>query len=310
VAVEAAGVNFIDTYQRSGLYPGPLPGRSGAEGAGRVVAVGSAGPEGPDGLDGPTPGRGATAVPQIGDRVCWSNVSGSYAELVAVPVAAAVPVPADLGADVAAAALVQGLTALVLARRTVALGPGQTVLVHSGAGGVGLLLVQLAAAAGAAVISTVSSPAKADLVRAAGAAHVIGYDGPDGDFADQVERLVGTHALDVVYDGVGKATFDRGLGLLRPRGTFVSYGNASGAVDPVAPLRLAAAGSVYLTRPRVYDYFDTPDDLREAAATLFEEIRSGRLTVRIGREFPLAEAEQAHRALESRTTTGKLLLRP
>ncbi|MFN8076097.1 MAG: quinone oxidoreductase [Kineosporiaceae bacterium] len=299
VEVAAAGVNFVDTYRRSGLYPGPLPGRCGSEGAGRVIAVGA-----PSAAGDPDPSF------RVGDVVAWTDVSGSYADRLLVPAASAVAVPDAVGPATAAAVLLQGLTARLLVREAVHLSPGDAVLVHAGAGGVGLLVVQLAAAAGVTVVATVSDPAKAEVVREAGAAHVIGYDGPDGDFATQVEALLGPRPLAAVLDGVGRATFDRGLGLLRPRGVFVSYGNASGPVDPVAPLRLAEAGSVYLTRPRLWDYLDSPAVLRERAAALFDEVASGRLRVRVGAQLPLADAAAAHRLLESRASTGKVLLVP
>lgn len=299
VEVRAAGVNFVDTYLRSGLYPGPLPGRSGSEGAGVVLAVGPA-----------TDADSAPALPRPGDVVAWTDVPGSYADRLLVPVASAVPVPAGLDAETAAAVLLQGLTAAILVGDVAAPSAGDAVLVHAGAGGVGLLAVQLAARAGAVVVATVSDPAKAPLVREAGATHVLAYDGPDGDFATQIEALLGPRPLAAVLDGVGRATFDRGLDLLRPRGIFVSYGNASGPVEPVAPLRLAAAGSLFLTRPRLWDYLDSPAVLRRRAADLFDDVLAQRLRVRVGARLPLADAAAAHRLLESRASTGKLLLLP
>jgi NADPH2:quinone reductase len=291
VRVAAAGVNFIDTYHRSGLYPQDLPFVPGIEGAGSVVAVG-------DSVDGFA----------VGDVVAWTEAPASYAEVVRVPAGHAVPVPPGVDAETAAAAALQGLTAHFLTHDTFPLRPGHRCLIHAAAGGVGRLAVQLAKRRGAEVFATVGSSEKADLARAAGADHVIDYRAQD--FGDAVEAAAGPRPLDVVYDGVGSATFARGLDLLRPRGTMVTFGNASGPVDPVAPLTLMRKGSLYLTRPTLHDYTATTEELRTRAAELFELVASGTLEVRIAARLPLAEAAEAHRLLESRTTTGKLLLVP
>ena len=291
VRVAAAGVNFIDTYHRTGLYPRELPFVPGIEGAGTVVAVGA-----------------EAAGFAVGDVVAWSDAPGSYAELVRLPAAEAVHVPAAVAAEVAAAVLLQGMTAHFLTHDAYPLAEGNRCLIHAAAGGVGLLAVQLAKLRGAQVFATVGSPEKADLVRAAGADHVIDYRAQD--FGDAVEAVAGPRALDVVYDGVGRATFARGLDLLRPRGMMVTFGNASGPVEPVAPLTLMQKGSLYLTRPTLHDYTATTAELRARAADLFGLVADGALDVRIAARLPLAEAAEAHRRLESRTTTGKLLLVP
>jgi NADPH2:quinone reductase len=292
VRLGAAGVNFVDTYHREGRYPRELPFVLGEEGAGTVEAV----------------GRGVDAF-QPGDIVAWAEgSSGSYAELVRVPAARAVPVPSGVHLPVAAAALLQGMTAHYLSHDTYRLGPGSRCLVHAAAGGVGLLLVQLAKAAGAEVFATVGSPEKAELARDAGADHVVLYR--DEDFGAAIERLAGPRPLDVVYDGVGRATFERGLELLRPRGTMVTFGNASGPVDPVSPLTLMNGGSLFLTRPTLRDYVATTAELRERGAAVFDAVAAGELDVRIGATLPLAEARRAHELLEGRGTTGKVLLLP
>jgi NADPH2:quinone reductase len=291
VRVAAAGVNFIDTYHRTGLYPKPRPFVPGVEGAGTVVAVGA------DVVDF-----------AVGDVVAWSDTPESYAELVRVPSARAVPVPEGVDAEVAGAAILQGLTAHFLTSDTYPLRAGERCLVHAAAGGVGRLIVQLAKGRGSEVFATVGSPEKAELARAAGADHVIDYRAED--FADAVKAIAGPRALDVVYDGVGRATFARGLDLLRPRGMMVTFGNASGPVEPVAPLTLMQKGSLFLTRPTLHDYVATTEDLRARAAELFAALTAGRLDVRVGARLLLADAAEAHRLLESRTTTGKLLLIP
>ena len=292
VRLGAAGVNFIDTYHRGGLYPMPLPFTPGVEGAGTVVATGA-------GVRDVAPG----------DLVAWvDQSSGSYAELVRVPATRAVPVPAGVEAPVAAAVLLQGITAYFLSHDTYRLTSGTRCLVHAAAGGVGLLLVQMAKAAGAEVFATVGSPEKGELARAAGADHVVLYR--DEDFAAAVERIAGPRPLDVVYDGVGRATFDRGLDVLRPRGTMVTFGNASGPVDPVAPLTLMAKGSLVLTRPTMRDFVATTPELRERADAVLAAVAAGALDVRIGATLPLAEAGRAHELLEGRGTTGKVLLLP
>jgi NADPH:quinone reductase len=291
VDVEAAGVNFIDTYHRGGLYPMDLPFVPGLEGAGTITEVG-------DGVDGVA----------AGDRVTWCSSLGSYAEKVAVPAEGVVPVPAGVGAEIAAAVMLQGLTAHYLASDTFPLAPGHRCLVHAGAGGVGLLLTQIAKMRGAEVFATVGSDDKAELARGAGADHVILYR--NRDFGDAIEETAGPRPLDVVYDGVGRAVFDRSLDLLRPRGMLVQFGNASGPVDPVSPLRLMRSGSLFLTRPTLSDYTADRDELLSRADDLFGWIRRGELQVRIGATFPLERADEAHRALEARRTTGKVLLVP
>jgi NADPH:quinone reductase len=291
VKVEAAGVNFIDTYHRTGLYPMELPIVPGLEGAGTVLAVGEA----TDGID-------------IGARVAWSAGLGSYAEEVALAADGVVPVPESVPSDIAAAVMLQGLTAHYLATDTFPLGEGSRCLIHAGAGGVGLLLIQLAKMRGAEVFTTVGSEEKAELARGAGADHVILYR--EVDFGDAIEDIAGPNALDVVYDGVGKTVFDRSLELLRMRGMMVQFGNASGAVDPVAPLRLARGGSLFLTRPTLFHYIATRPELLRRAADLFGWIEAGDLSVRIGATFPMHAAAEAHQALEGRRTTGKVLLLP
>ncbi len=291
VETVAAGVNFIDTYHRSGLYPMPMPFTPGMEGSGRVVAVGA----------------GCHRV-AVGDVVAWSGVGGSYAELVRVPEARTVAVPAGVPADLAAAALLQGLTAHYLVTDTFPLGPGQRCLIHAAAGGVGLILVQLAKHLGAEVFATVGSTEKVAIARSAGADHVIVTSG--GDVGSAIEAVVGPRAIDVVYDGVGKAVFDRSLDVLRPRGMMVTFGNASGPVDPVAPLRLMQGGSLFLTRPNLADYIATRAELEARCDDLFRWIADGVVEVRVGGRFALCDAADAHRAIESRGTVGKLLLVP
>jgi NADPH2:quinone reductase len=289
VDLVAAGLNFVDTYQRSGLYPMTLPFIPGSEGAGVVRAVGS-----------------EVAGFAVGDAVAWASALGSYAQQVRVPAAVAVAVPDGIGLDVAAAVLLQGLTAHYLALDTYPLQAGDRCLIHAGAGGTGQLLIQIAKRRGAEVFTTVGSAAKGELAREAGADHVIEYR--DAEFGAAVEAIAGPRPLDVVYDGVGKAVFSRSLELLRRRGMMVTFGNASGPVDPVAPLELSRGGSLYLTRPTLGDYIATRDELERRAADLFAWIADGSLRVRIGARFPLADAVAAHRALEGRETTGKTLL--
>ncbi len=289
VEVSHAGVNFIDTYVRSGLYPVDLPVTLGQEGAGRVVAVG----EGVDGVE-------------LGTRVAWTDALGSYAEMAVVAEARAVPLPDDLSDELAAAVMLQGLTAHYLAHNTYPLAPGERCLVHAGAGGVGRLLIQMAKTIGAEVFATVGTAEKAAIARAAGADHVIVYT--DEDFREAVEKIAGAKPLHVVYDGVGRATFDDGLELLAPCGLMVAFGNASGAVAPVDPLRLSRGGSLYLTRPTLGTYVATTEALRARSDAVFSAVTSGRLDVHIGARFPLARAADAHRALEGRATTGKVLI--
>jgi NADPH2:quinone reductase len=290
VETAAVGVNYRDVYERegAGLYDQPTPLVAGVEGAGTVREVG----EGVEGI-------------AAGDRVAWSMAPGSYAELVSVPAWDAVPIPEGLSEELAAAVLLQGMTAHYLAVSTYPVREGDTVLVHAAAGGVGLLLTQIVRLRGGRVIGTASSEEKAELARGAGADEVIGYDG----FADRVRELTGGEGVAAVYDGVGKATFDGSMASLRPRGYLVVYGAASGGPDPVEIPRLNA-GSFFLTRPTLHHYVATREELLWRAGEVFEWVASGQLDVRIGGRYPLAEAGRAHEDLEQRRTTGKLLLLP
>ena len=291
VDIEAAGVNYIDTYHRSGLYPMPLPFISGVEGAGTVAEVG-------DGVEGFA----------VGDKVAWTGHPGTYAQKALVPARVAIVLPEGASTELGAATMLQGMTAHFLACSTFPLEPGHRCLIHAGAGGVGLLLIQMAKMRGAEVFTTVGTADKAELAAGAGADHVINYR--DEDFGDAVERIAGARPLDVVYDGVGADTFERGLEVLRPRGMMVTFGNASGPVPPMPPLRLSAGGSLYLTRPTLGDHTATRDELEWRADDLFGWIADGRLDVRIGARFALADARAAHEALQGRATTGKVLLIP
>ncbi len=289
VQVAAAGVNFIDIYHRQGVYPLPLPRVLGLEGAGRVIAVGD----------------GVSAF-QIGDRVAWLDVFGSYAQVAVDTPDKFILVPADVSDEQAAAVTLQGLTAHALATDVYRIEPGDVVLIHAGAGGVGLLLTQIAKIKGARVITTVSSPEKAALSRAAGADEVLGYD----DFPDQARALTGGVGVDVVYDGVGAATFDGSLESIRRRGMMVLFGGASGQVPPFDIQRLNQRGSLKLTRPKVYDFVADHAEMVSRAADVFGWIADGRLDVRIGGRYPLAEAARAQEELAGRRTTGKLVLIP
>ncbi len=291
VRVEAAGVNFIDVYHRTGLYPNPLPFAPGVEGAGVVDRVG--------------PG---SAGFRVGDRVAWANVAGAYAALAVVPAAAAIAVPQGVELRQAAAVMLQGMTAQYLCTSTYPLHAGETCLVHAAAGGVGLLLVQLAKSKGARVIGTVSTPEKARLAREAGADEVILYT--QEDFLAAVRRLTGGRGVQVVYDAVGKATGEKSLDCLARRGMLVFYGNASGPAAPVDPLALTRKGSLFLTRPSLGDYVADRESLEGRAGEVLGGVASGRLKVRIDRTLPLGQAADAHRALEGRQTSGKLLLLP
>jgi NADPH2:quinone reductase len=290
VDVGAAGVNYIDTYQRQGIYPLPLPRVLGLEGGGRVAAV----------------GKGVADV-AVGDRVAWSNTPGSYAEQVVVPADETVPVPEGVADDLAVAALLQGMTAWILVHKTYPVQPGDDVLVHAAAGGVGLLLTQLATGLGARVIATVSTDEKEQLARAAGAAEVLRYS---DDLAAQVRDLTGGAGVAVAYDGVGKTTFDASMDSLRTRGMLVLFGAASGPVPPVDPQRLNRGGSLYLTRPTLFHYIAERDELLATAGSVYSEVAAGRLNVRIGHRYALDEARQAHEDLQARRTTGKLVLIP
>jgi len=291
VDVAAAGVNFMDIYQRrgAGAYAGALPYIPGAEGAGTVAAVG--------------PG-----VPQFieGDRVAWTGVPGSYAEKVVIPADRAVPVPDDVDPQLAAAIMVQGLTAHYLSHSTYPVAEGDPVVVHAAAGGVGLLLTQMVKMRGGIVIATTSTLDKAELVRDAGADHVAGYE----DFASVVREVTGGAGASVAYDGVGRTTFDNSLSALGARGYLVLYGAASGPVPPLDLQRLAAGGSLFVTRPMLANYIASRDELLRRADDVFTWIRQGKLEVRIGGTYPLNEAGRAHDDLGSRRTTGKLLLLP
>jgi NADPH2:quinone reductase len=291
VEVASAGLNFIDTYHRTGLYPMGLPFTPGLEGAGAVVAVGA----GVDSL-------------AVGDHVAWPTSIGSYAERVAMSASSVVAVPEAVDLEVAAAVPLQGMTAHFLATDTYPLMPGDRCLIHAGAGGVGLLLIQIAKMRGAEVFTTVGSPEKAELATVAGADHTILYR--DVDFAEAVTEIAGERPLDVLYDGVGKAVFAQSLTLLRPRGMMVTFGNASGPVDPISPLELSANGSLYLTRPTLFHHVATHDEMQRRADDLFAWIESGELDVRIGERFAMRDAAEAHRALEGRRTTGKVILIP
>ncbi|MDR3472653.1 MAG: quinone oxidoreductase [Devosia sp.] len=287
----AIGVNFVDVYQRTGLYPTKLPFVAGNEGAGEVVAVGS-------GVTGFLPG----------DRVVYQGSIGAYAEERLLAWEKAVRLPADIAYEDAAAAMLKGTTAYYLLRRTFPVQPGQTILFHAAAGGVGLIACQWAKSLGATVIGTAGSDDKAALARANGCDHVINYR--TEDFAARVRELTGGKGVDVVYDGNGKDTFEASLDCLRPLGTMVSFGNASGPVSIPDLGVLARKGSLFLTRPTGAHYFARREDLLTAAEGLFAVIRSGAVKVHIGRHFPLAEAAEAHRALEGRQTTGSTILIP
>lgn len=292
VRVEAAGVNFIDTYQRSGLYPIQTPFTIGQEGAGAIEAVGD----------------GVTALAP-GDRVTWSGPMGAYAEVAVLPADRVVKVPDGVTVRQAAAAMLQGMTAHYLVTTTFPLRHGHTCLVHAAAGGVGLLLCQLARLKGARVIATVGTDAKAVIAREAGAADVINYRATE-NVAHEVRQRTGGRGVDVVYDGVGAATFEASLAALAPRGMLVTFGNASGPVPAFEPLKLSQRGSLFLTRPKLADYIATRAELEQRAGDVLGWVRSGQLVLRIHGEYPLAEAAQAHRDLEGRGTTGKLLLVP
>lgn len=289
VRIEASGVNFIDTYLREGRYPVPLPFIPGQEASGVVVAL----------------GEGVTGFHE-GDRVAWTGTRGTYAEFACAPANDLLHVPAGLSSEQAAAALTQGFTAHYLAYDTYPIQHGDTVLIHAGAGGVGLLLTQMAKRLGAIVITTVSTEEKAALSREAGADHTILYT--HQDFREEVLKIA-PGGLPVVYDSVGKTTFEDSLKCLRPRGLMALYGASSGAVPAMDPIRLMS-GSLYLTRPNLKDYVQTREELEKRAADVFGWAAAGELKWRIEFRYPLAEAAQAHRDLEGRKTTGKVLLIP
>lgn len=288
VKIEAAGVNFIDTYLREGRYPAALPFTPGQEAAGTVAELGA--------------GVGDFAV---GDRVAWNGTRGTYAEFACAPAADLLAIPEGMSFEQAAAVLLQGLTAHYLAHDTHAIQDGETVLVHAGAGGVGLLLTQMAKRLGARVLATCSTEEKAELSRGAGADKVILYT--KDSFVKEVELQTGGEGLPVVYDSVGKTTFEDSLKCLRPRGMLALYGASSGAVPPMDPIRLMA-GSLYLTRPTLKDYVRTRSELEQRAADVFGWVAGGQLQVRVGARYTLQEARQAHIDLAGRKTTGKVLL--
>lgn len=291
VKIAAVGVNFIDTYFRTGLYKAPeTPIRLGSEAAGTIEAIGS----------------GVTFRP--GQRVAYTLTRGAYAEYAVVPQAMLVELPPEVSFEQGAAVVLQGMTAHYLTRSTFPLGSGHTCLIHAAAGGTGLLLVQMAKLSGATVIGTVSSAEKARLAKEYGADHVIDYR--QTDFAEAVKQITEGAGVDVVYDSVGRDTFLKSLDSLKPRGMMVSFGNSSGAVEPMQPLVLSQKGSLYLTRPNLAHYISDPAELRWRSSEVFDWVGAGRLRVRIERSYPLAEAAQAHRDLESRQTSGKLLLIP
>ncbi|SEJ26696.1 NADPH2:quinone reductase [Arthrobacter sp. yr096] len=289
IKVAAAGVNFIETYQRSGTYKVDYPFTPGAEAAGTVEAV----------------GEGVEDI-AVGDRIATAEASRTYAEYAVVDASKALPVPAGVDDHTAAALPLQGITAHYLMNSSFRVEPGHTVLLHAGAGGVGLLLTQLLKARGARVITTVSSDEKADLSTLAGADEVLRYEG----FADKVRELTDGEGVNVVYDGVGKDTFDDSLKSLRIRGAMVLFGAASGPVPPFDPQRLNAAGSLTLTRPTMAHFVQNTHERRWRSAEIFDAAANGTLAVRVGATYPLAEAAQAHRDLEGRLTTGKVLLVP
>jgi NADPH2:quinone reductase len=291
VKIAAVGVNFIDVYYREGRYKAPLPFISGQEGAGTVSAVGA-----------------NVKGTRVGDKVAWTGVLGSYAEYAAVPADRVVPVSAGVSERQAAAAMLQGMTAHYLSHDTYPLKRGETALVHAAAGGVGLLLAQMAHQIGARVIATVSTEEKASLARNAGADDIILYT--QADFESETKRLTANRGVDVVYDSVGKTTFEKGLNVLRSRGMMVLYGGSSGAVPPFDLIHLTQKGSLYVTRPSLGNYIASREELVARSSAVFGMITAGKLKLRIEHTYPLTEAQQAHRDLEGRKTTGKLLLIP
>ena len=289
---EAIGLNFIDTYHRSGLYPAKMPAVLGQEGAGIVEAI----------------GEGVTRF-HVGTRAAYgTGPIGAYAQAHVVPANRAVHLPDGVSTRVAAAAMLKGMTAEFLLRRCYPLGAGESVLIHAAAGGVGGILTQWAKALGAVVIGAVGSPDKAAVARRQGCDHVIEYRGED--IAARVKAITGGQGVRVVYDGVGAATFEASLASLGRRGMLVSFGNASGPAPAIEPIRLARGGSLFLTRPTLFDYVATDEDLDASAAALFHVIETGAVKIDIGQTFPLAEARRAHEALEARETTGQTLLIP
>jgi len=291
VQIRAAGVNFIDVYFREGRYPAPLPFIVGQEGSGVVTALGA-----------------DVKSLSIGDRVAYTGGLGSYAEFATVPAERLVKIPEQVTFEQAAACMLQGMTAHYLSHSTFPLKSGDTALIHAAAGGVGQLLVQMAKQLGAHVIATAGSEEKAELARAAGADDCIVYT--TADFESETKRLTNGKGVNVVYDGVGKATFEKGLNVLRPRGYMVLFGGASGAVPPFDLIQLSQKGSLFITRPTLAHYTATREELEERSSDVLQMVASGKLKLQIHKTYPLAEAQQAHRDLEGRKTTGKLLLIP
>jgi len=291
VKIAASGVNFIDVYFREGRYPAALPFTDGQEAAGTVTEVGS-----------------EVRSVKVGDRVAYSNVMGTYAEYAAVPADRLVRVPDKITDQQAAAAMLQGMTAHYLINTTYPLKKGETALIHAAAGGVGLLLVQMAKNIGAHVIGTAGTEEKAKLAREAGADEVIVY--ATQDFEAETKRLTGGKGVHVVYDGVGKSTFEKGLNVLRPRGYMVLFGGASGPVAPFDPIMLSQKGSLFVTRPSLMHYVALREELEQRSGDVFAMIAAGKLKLRISHTYRLEEVQQAHRDLEGRKTTGKILLAP
>lgn len=291
IEIKAIGINFIDVYLREGRYPSPLPFIAGQEAAGVVTEVGS-----------------EVTNLKPGDRVAYCGVTGSYAEYASIPADRLVQVPAEVDFDTAAAAMLQGMTAHYLCRSTYPIKAGETALIHAAAGGVGQLLVQMCKRLGARVIATAGNEEKANLARAAGADECIVYT--RDDFESETRRLTDDLGVHVVYDGVGKETFDRDLNVLRPRGYLVLFGGASGAVPPFDLIKLSQKGSLFITRPTLGHYTATREELEWRAGDVLQMIVNGELKIQIHQRYPLAEAQQAHRDLEGRKTTGKLLLVP
>jgi len=291
VKLAASGVNFIDVYFREGRYKSPLPLILGQEGAGIVTTVGA-----------------EVKSVKAGDRVAWSGLQGAYAEYAAVAADRLVPIPQGVSDQQAAAAMLQGMTAQYLLYDAHPLKQGQTALIHAAAGGVGLLLVQMAHNIGARVIATVSTEEKAKMAQDAGADEIILYT--QADFEAETKRLLVGKGVDVVYDSVGKTTFEKGLNVLRPRGMMVLFGGSSGAVPPFDPIVLTQKGSLFLTRPSLGNYIATREELVARSSAVFSMITAGKLKLRIQHTYPLSEAQRAHRDLEGRKTTGKLLLIP
>ena len=285
----AAGLNYIDVYHRTGLYPQPLPFTPGVEGAGTVVAVGD-----------------DVSSLQVGDRVAYAGPIGSYAEERLIDADRLVKLPDSISLDQAAGMMLQGMTAHMLLRRVYEVNRGDTILVHAAAGGVGLIMCQWANALGATVIGTLSTEDKAELARARGCHHPIVYTRQD--FAEEVDRITAGQKLPVVYDSVGQSTFMKSIDCLQPRGMMVSFGNASGPVEPFSPNLLAQKGSLFLTRPTLFSYIAARAELESAAGELFDMVGSGKVKIEIKQRFPLREAPDAHRALEARQTTGSTIL--